>query len=350
MEVFKKHGTKEKLFEMMERVNKITLSESNIIKNKDGEFTLNEPIIGDAVKILSNKPNIIKVNSFNEYENTIKNQNYFSPSHSHAFYSNEEYVNWQNSGNKYTNSDSEKSDILFETGRELVAVWDNMNSIGYVLVKNTNEATEDFNSPESNGLNIPNEHTTNWTPEEIDAAKQSYIDQGIDISNLNNEEFETMMADYQNSLYEESDTPNLDNFEDQIDGGLAAEKKPHEFDKEQLKRGLKVEMEHTNDPLVALEIAMDHIMEDPTYYGSNQEVADDMAQNHAEKEATEKMNEDNMLNNDSLVTGIRNLIDSVDESLSYRDLASVIAEILKEDYGSHNFESFLMELQKHLNI
>jgi hypothetical protein len=34
----------------------------------------------------------------------------------------------------------------------------------------------------------------------------------------------------------------------------------------QIKKGVKVEMEHTNDPKVALKIAMDHIKEDPKYY------------------------------------------------------------------------------------
>lgn len=34
----------------------------------------------------------------------------------------------------------------------------------------------------------------------------------------------------------------------------------------QIKKGIEVEMEHTNDPKVALKIAMDHIKEDPKYY------------------------------------------------------------------------------------
>ena len=34
----------------------------------------------------------------------------------------------------------------------------------------------------------------------------------------------------------------------------------------QLKKGVEVEMEHTNDKRVALKIAMDHIKEDPKYY------------------------------------------------------------------------------------
>jgi hypothetical protein len=34
----------------------------------------------------------------------------------------------------------------------------------------------------------------------------------------------------------------------------------------QIKKGIEVEMEHTDDPKVALKIAMDHIKEDPKYY------------------------------------------------------------------------------------
>lgn len=36
--------------------------------------------------------------------------------------------------------------------------------------------------------------------------------------------------------------------------------------KKQLNKGIKVEMEHTNDKKIAKEIAMDHLYEDPTYY------------------------------------------------------------------------------------
>ena len=34
----------------------------------------------------------------------------------------------------------------------------------------------------------------------------------------------------------------------------------------QLKKGIKVEMEHTNDESIAKEISMDHLFEDPNYY------------------------------------------------------------------------------------
>ena len=37
-------------------------------------------------------------------------------------------------------------------------------------------------------------------------------------------------------------------------------------DIQQIKKGVKVEMEHTNDKKVALKIALDHLKEDPKYY------------------------------------------------------------------------------------
>lgn len=37
-------------------------------------------------------------------------------------------------------------------------------------------------------------------------------------------------------------------------------------DQEELKLGIQAEMEHTSDPRVAEEIALDHLAEDPHYY------------------------------------------------------------------------------------
>jgi hypothetical protein len=53
---------------------------------------------------------------------------------------------------------------------------------------------------------------------------------------------------------------------DQLPGGLADRKEPSDFDPSQLKKGIKVEMEHTDDRTKAQEIAMDHLTEDPKYY------------------------------------------------------------------------------------
>lgn len=51
-----------------------------------------------------------------------------------------------------------------------------------------------------------------------------------------------------------------------IPGGLSDGSNPQDFDQAALTQGIKVEMEHTDDPAVAREIAMDHLTEDPQYY------------------------------------------------------------------------------------
>ena len=51
-----------------------------------------------------------------------------------------------------------------------------------------------------------------------------------------------------------------------LEGGLADDKNIEDFDREQLEKGINVEMEHTDNRILALEIAMDHLVEHPKYY------------------------------------------------------------------------------------
>jgi len=53
---------------------------------------------------------------------------------------------------------------------------------------------------------------------------------------------------------------------DKVPGGRADKKKPEDFDPKELAMGIKVEREHTDDPDMPREIAMDHLTEDPKYY------------------------------------------------------------------------------------
>jgi len=53
---------------------------------------------------------------------------------------------------------------------------------------------------------------------------------------------------------------------DQMPGGLGDKRTPKDFDPGALRQGMEVEMEHTDDPRLAREIAMDHLTEDPRYY------------------------------------------------------------------------------------
>lgn len=67
-------------------------------------------------------------------------------------------------------------------------------------------------------------------------------------------------------IWVEHHNPDMSKAEDKLHGGVADGASPYEFDKEQLKIGIKHEMEHTDDVNVAAEIAMDHLAEDPSYY------------------------------------------------------------------------------------
>jgi len=53
---------------------------------------------------------------------------------------------------------------------------------------------------------------------------------------------------------------------DRLPGGAADNARVEDFDPRQLRAGTQIEMEHTNDPEIAREIAMDHLTEDPKYY------------------------------------------------------------------------------------
>jgi hypothetical protein len=55
-------------------------------------------------------------------------------------------------------------------------------------------------------------------------------------------------------------------YDDQLPGGLADKGPPKDVDPKQVEKGIKVEMEHTDDPDVAREISYDHLTEAPRYY------------------------------------------------------------------------------------
>ena len=53
---------------------------------------------------------------------------------------------------------------------------------------------------------------------------------------------------------------------------------------------------------------------------------------------------------DKLTPLLINAIDKVDNSLSYTDFAIAIANIIKDEYGSHNIKPFMAILQKELSV
>jgi hypothetical protein len=68
---------------------------------------------------------------------------------------------------------------------------------------------------------------------------------------------------------------------DMLQGGLGDEKSPLEFDPDQVLKGLSVEMEHSDNPMIALEIALDHLTEIPDYYDRLEKMEADAKENGA---------------------------------------------------------------------
>jgi hypothetical protein len=55
-------------------------------------------------------------------------------------------------------------------------------------------------------------------------------------------------------------------WKDKIPGGNADGDKPSDYEKSQVERGQNIEFEHSDDPDIAKEIAMDHLEEHADYY------------------------------------------------------------------------------------
>lgn len=65
-------------------------------------------------------------------------------------------------------------------------------------------------------------------------------------------------------------------------------------------------------------------------------------------DAINDINESEEGNSKILASKISDAIQSVDESLSYTDLADAVASILRDQYGKHNFNPFIQRLSSKL--
>jgi len=102
---------------------------------------------------------------------------------------------------------------------------------------------------------------------EVTTDGKQEIEEGKEPLNKPSKEYpvDAAQSNYQDAQTEEYRKKKLKK-EDKINGGLADNDKPSDFDKKQLEMGIKVEMEHTKDKGIAREIAMDHLKEFPDYY------------------------------------------------------------------------------------
>ena len=130
--------------EELQRLHKATLlkeENSNIYISKYGAKTIRNPIIPDAIEVLSKDPRAVKFTHRGNFEAFLDKQKYFSASESHCFYSMEDEEAFHHGEDQWRQDNSgiseadKGSEMKFETGHELVSVWDGRNSVGYILPK-----------------------------------------------------------------------------------------------------------------------------------------------------------------------------------------------------------------------
>lgn len=118
---------------LIESINHLSSLLSNFLLEGISAPKFNEdPIIPDAISVISSHPEAIEFTDKDTFDSFLEKQKYFSASYSHCFYSVEEMEEFRRTFTP-VNSDCV---ILRETGRLLVAVWDAVNGIGYIIPAN----------------------------------------------------------------------------------------------------------------------------------------------------------------------------------------------------------------------
>lgn len=82
-------------------------------------------------------------------------------------------------------------------------------------------------------------------------------------------EFRRSIEDYRRAI-KDAYRVDIHNFKDRLRGGRADGKPITNYDLKELLLGIKFEREHTDDNLLALEMAMDHLETVPDYYTRHQ--------------------------------------------------------------------------------
>lgn len=159
----------------------------------------------------------------------------------------------------------------YEKEKELMFALRAKHNFGKVSEED-DQTVADENSEENDNKEKPAWDEDFGGEEEVDVIPSD--EEAEDAPELDNE--------IENGGEEEGEIADDMGYEDSIDGGLADDAMPSDFDPEQIAKGIKIEMEHTDDPHKALEIAMDHLTEISDYYDRLENMEAEAKQDDAE--------------------------------------------------------------------
>ena len=147
--------------------------------------------------------------------------------------------------------------------------------------------------------------------------------------------------------------------EEEIEGGLADDKTVKDIaDKHsvnikdivaQIKKGKEVEMEHTDDPNVAIEIAKDHEMEHPFYYDALEKMEKELAEGAKLMESFYKNKAEDRL---KMVHDLQFVIDNIKsiDSLEQKEVAQNLINQFKKNYSKlKQIDTLVSSLQTQLD-
>ncbi len=265
MIVNNKPGTKDRLFEMMEKVNKVKLNEniySDAQKEQSMPYGGNGQTMQTGINYADNKPtnSNVRVNA-PELEKVVENdevirdiEKALEPVNDFGKLRKDEILSYTLDTLKKRAGDPNYKPTKDEFMKELIKT---VPKHKLAFMNEKEEVEEPTEEPE----------TTEKEPETNDGM--SLEPKGDEIAQLAQDKEESGEV---------------------LVGGKGDGKSPLEFDPEQVLKGLEVEKEHTDDNLIAIEIVLDHLTEDPEYY-TRKDDPEASAQDGAASDAGENIDE-----------------------------------------------------------
>jgi len=318
MKVYKDNGSKEKLFEMMQKVNKIKINEDSILRsepmiksgfnfqnlsagkkvkdNKTGKLltisnvgadhTFGKDEMGKEYKINNIKDISPVSETYNQWGLKLKKSR-LAESFDNPKVKDEKYLD-KTVGQENSQVSKYDDGVRYPVEKELKVKDPSVEGLkgDDLPFKNEDKAKEKEIKDIANEIEIDLNNKTGEKPEMTKTNDEKpEVDKETDTAFMHPDSPIMKVAKGEESMPEmSSEVPEVGN---DLEGGVGDNDTSMEYDPDQISKGIKVEMEHTNDPKVALDITIDHLNEDPEYYGIGDEDPEEKAKEGAQKDAAE---------------------------------------------------------------
>lgn len=123
---------------------------------------------------------------------------------------------------------------------------------------------------------------------------------------------------------------------ERLEGGLADNKADSSFDEENIEKGQDVEMEHTDNPQVAKEIAKDHLVESDEYYEKLEDLEDEL-----EAQGDKDLGEPDAADREAITDAVRTSDDLDDDKMHEKFIERGVAPDEGEEFVYESLQNRL---------